>query len=302
MSRAYLSFSDFEKELGLELSRHSPREKITQFGRLFLAPGPERCVWSQLELGPLTKIDFKSISDAAQQLKTQGKNWLSYSCQLHRRTSLIQEKLSSPRPLDLRYPVQNTKTQDFGFFTLLSENQLLFSSRVLNPSSARPFRFKNEDAINPPSRAYLKLWEAFSFHVKAPRPGERVIDMGSCPGGWTWVLQNLGCQVTSVDKAPLDGRLLSSRLVQPLKRDAFELRPDELGDLDWFFSDIICDPADLYDLVIRWITKRPDLKFLCTIKYRGQPDFETTEKFAQINNSKVVHLFHNKNEATWIKT
>ncbi len=60
-----------------------------------------------------------------------------------------------------------------------------------------------EDHIGPPSRAYLKLWEALVRFGRWPAPGDRCLDLGASPGGWTWVLAKLGANVTAVDKAPL---------------------------------------------------------------------------------------------------
>ena len=48
-----------------------------------------------------------------------------------------------------------------------------------------------------------KLWESFTLLPKRPGPGDLCLDLGSAPGGWTWVLASLGAQVFSIDKAPL---------------------------------------------------------------------------------------------------
>jgi integrase len=60
-------------------------------------------------------------------------------------------------------------------------------------ASVRVRRVKN--GTPKPSRAYLKLWELFTLIGEHPRPGELCLDLGSSPGGWTWVLQRLGARV-----------------------------------------------------------------------------------------------------------
>ena len=55
-----------------------------------------------------------------------------------------------------------------------------------------------------PSRAYLKLWEAFTVLGIRPAPGDFCIDLGASPGGWTWVLQSLGARVLSIDKGSVE--------------------------------------------------------------------------------------------------
>lgn len=53
-----------------------------------------------------------------------------------------------------------------------------------------------------PSRSGRKLEEALQiFSVDAH--GKRALDIGAAPGGWTETLLDLGCKVTSVDRAPL---------------------------------------------------------------------------------------------------
>ena len=41
--------------------------------------------------------------------------------------------------------------------------------------------------------------------------------------------------------------------------------------------------------------------FICTIKFKGKPDLSIVDKFDAIPNSRVLHLFQNKNELTWFK-
>ncbi|MFO7173154.1 MAG: SAM-dependent methyltransferase [Bacillota bacterium] len=60
------------------------------------------------------------------------------------------------------------------------------------------------------SRAAFKLMEALELFAPLGfclRPGDRALDLGAAPGGWTQVLLDRGLQVTAVDPAPLDPRL-----------------------------------------------------------------------------------------------
>ena len=97
-------------------------------------------------------------------------------------------------------------------------------------------------ADHPPSRAYLKLWEALTILGRRPGPGARAVDLGSSPGGWTWALERLGARVLSVDKAPLDPRVASLSRVKLLQKSAFSVDPASAGKVDWVVSDIVAYP------------------------------------------------------------
>jgi len=154
-----------------------------------------------------------------------------------------------------------------------------------------------ENKTDPPSRAYLKLWEFFTLTGRLPKPGERCLDLGSSPGGWTWVLDQLGANVISVDKAPLASTTKFSSRVDYRGESAFALFPEEIGKVDWLFSDIICYPDRLLDLVNRW--KDAATNMVCTIKFQGPTDYKALNAFLEIPGSSVRHLYNNKHELTW---
>jgi 23S rRNA (cytidine2498-2'-O)-methyltransferase len=178
---------------------------------------------------------------------------------------------------------------------------MIASPRCTSPFPNGAVRFE-EDAEGPPSRAYLKLWEALVRCRKLPGPGERCLDAGASPGGWTWALAGLGARVVAVDRAPLEDRIAALPLVDYIRHDAFTLKPEDIGPLDWLFCDVICYPPRLYEWIERWLQSGLCQNFVCTIKMQGAPDFETTRRFAAIPGGTVTHLYHNKHELTWIKT
>jgi 23S rRNA (cytidine2498-2'-O)-methyltransferase len=42
-------------------------------------------------------------------------------------------------------------------------------------------------------------------------------------------------------------------------------------------------------------------RFVCTIKFQGETDFETMRAFAGIPGSRLMHLNANKHELTWVR-
>jgi 23S rRNA (cytidine2498-2'-O)-methyltransferase len=185
-----------------------------------------------------------------------------------------------------------------GSFTILDEHTMVYSARCTSPFPDGEVGFV-ENKIDPPSRAYLKLWEFFTLAEKSPQAGVRVLDLGSSPGGWTWVLDRLGCDVISVDRAPLDENLKLSSRVKFISQNAFSLEPKSIGAIDWLFSDIICYPDKLLELVQKWQDAGTVKNFVCTIKFQGPTNFDVIEKFRNIAGSKTQHLHVNKHELTW---
>ena len=138
------------------------------------------------------------------------------------------------------------------------------------------------------------------FGVPLPGPDSRCFEAGACPGGWTWVLVNLGAKVYAVARAELAPSLMQNPLVEFCAHDAFTLKPEEIGKCDWVFSDVICYPERLLEWVKKWLDSGLTKKMICTIKMQGAIDYEIVKKFAEIPDSRVVHLNYNKHELTWI--
>ncbi len=269
-------------------------------GRLVFCPGPPRpAAWSQNTWMAPRLIRFESNGEAARALRDIQRNWAFYGVEHHRRAALIQEKLPHVSAKPLVFP-QPAPTTPLGSWTLLDRTTLVAAARCSSPFANGEIAFV-EDREGPPSRAYLKLWEAFTLLGRMPQPGERVIDLGACPGGWTWVLQRLGAQVVAVDKAPLDPRVAALPGVEVRLESAFGLKPADVGPVDWLFSDVICYPERLLRLVTEWIDSGLARNFICTIKFQGATDHATARAFAAIPGSRVLHLSVNKHELTWIR-
>lgn len=258
--------------------------------------------WCSTALLEPVEISFNSIGEAAAALKSIQRNWAPYLTTSFRRGQLIQEKLPymnlKPRQFPFKVPVSNA-----GLYSLTGQNNLIASGKTTSPFPAGLIQLR-EDHTNPPSRAYLKLQEALShsqslFH-RMPQAGQRCLDAGACPGGWTWVLVQLGCQVLSVDRSPLAPQLMEHPLVNFQKHDAFTLMPEELGAFDWIFSDVICYPSRLLEWSHRWLESGLCPNMACTIKMQGKIDWELVSQFASIPNSHVLHLHYNKHELTWL--
>ena len=292
---AYLAAEGFVDELAHELGPVDRRH-----GRLLIAPGPPRpAAWAaNVWLDP-QEIRITSISDAAAKLRAIQRNWALYGPELYRRATLIQERL----PKDSAKPLvfgASPPAAPLGSWTLLDAETVLAAPRCTSPFPNGEITFV-EDRSGPPSRAYLKLWEALTLLECRPAPGETCLDLGSSPGGWSWALQQMGAGVISVDKVRLAPEIARLPRIEHRPESAFALDPRALGPVDWLCSDVVCYPARLLALVERWLAAGTCRRFVCTIKFQGETDHQTARRFAAVPGSQLRHLFHNKHELTWTK-
>jgi 23S rRNA (cytidine2498-2'-O)-methyltransferase len=252
------------------------------------------CPWALDIWTEPREIAIASVGSAANALRAIQRNWAAYGVEHHRRMALITARLPPVRARPLVFPAP-APTAHLGAWTLLAPDRMLASPRKSSPFVNGDCRFE-EDHIGPPSRAYLKLWEALTRFGEYPGPGQTCLDLGACPGGWTFVLASLGASVTAVDRSPLASSVAAMRGVTFRTGNAFTQPPERA---DWLCSDVIAYPAPLLELVRRWIRSGLVARIVCTIKFQGETDFDAADAFAAIPGAQVAHLFHNKHELTF---
>jgi 23S rRNA (cytidine2498-2'-O)-methyltransferase len=284
-----------EQMLG-ELSRVS-----AVHGCLALAEGPpQRCRWAQNVWLEPYRLSVSSIKDAVHQLCALQRNWWPYAFALHRRTELTHEQLPFVTARPLRFP-EPMPIAALGSFTWLDNQTVLCSPRCSSPfpnGEARFVEFGEEEG--PPSRAYLKLFEALTLLGRAPAAGERCLEIGASPGGWTWVLGTLGARVLAVDRARLAPNVSRMPNVEERLGNAFNATPDEVGPVAWLFSDVICYPEKLFRYIEGWRASGACQNFVCTLKFQGTEHYGAIDSFAAVPGSRIVHLSHNRHELTWM--
>lgn len=263
------------------------------------AEAPVQAVWAEnIWLSP-EFVGIRSIKDGASRLKAIQRNWALYSTGHHRRAALIKEALPpvAAKPLVFGAPAP---AAPLGSWTLWDAETILASAACSSPFPNGEVLFV-EDRKTPPNRAYLKLWETFTRLGRYPGPGELCLDLGSSPGGWTWVLAGLGARVFSVDKAPLAEHIEKHPYVEYCSGSAFAVEPHASGDIDWIFCDVACYPERLYNMVKKWIDAETNSNMICTVKLAGASDFSIVRLFLDIPGSFAMHLFANKHEVTWVR-
>jgi len=298
VTTAYLAVDGLERQLREELARAGVEIRATH-GSLVLSDSPPvSAAWAANTWHDCIELPVASIGTAAKSLRDIQRNWAMYAPLHHRRAALIQEKLPHVSAKPVVFPTA-APAAPLGSWTLLAPDRMLAAASCSSPFPNGEVELV-EDKVGPPSRAYLKLWEALVRLRHWPQPGERCLDLGACPGGWTWVLARLGANVVAVDKAPLDPKVAAMPGVEWRGESAFGLDPASVGPVDWLFSDVICYPARLLRLVERWRAAGLVRNFVCTIKFQGETDHETAAAFARLPGARVLHLHYNKHELTFM--
>lgn len=296
-----IPFLKFESELNSEFALLR-KNILTQDIHFFMVePLTAKPVWAQDWLPDCKVYDFTSKADAVKLLKAQKNLGVFIPSPFHQSLAeSIQADLRSLKLKRLKYEVPSQFNFKYFAWTILKDRQIAICEQPLSRYPLGRHEF-NEDKDTPPNRAYLKMWEALCLGYIQVKPNQTVIDLGSSPGGWSWVLSQQATKVYSVDRAALDPKIARIPNIQHVIGDAFQVAPSDYKDCDWVFSDIICTPDRLLALVKNWQNLSNVKNFMCTIKFKGPCDFDIMREFLKIESSRIIHLYHNKNEVTWIK-
>ena len=264
-------------------------------------PLKQKPIWAQDWWPDCSFHSFTTRNDAVRILKSQPNlGVFAPSPAQPKLTASVRNELRELKLKRIKYEVPSKF--DFKFFgwTLHTDGRLLICH---NPYSRFPLGWHefNEDKSTPPNRAYLKLWEVLTLNYISLKRSDRVVDLGASPGGWTWVLSDCAAKVYAVDRAPLADLVSARPNVSFSRGDAFAVQPGDFADCQWMFSDIICTPERLLDLVQSWQAKSPVRNYVCTVKFKGLCDFDILKRFLEFKNSRIIRLYQNKNEVTWIK-
>lgn len=165
-----------------------------------------------------------------------------------------------------------------------------------------------------PSRSTLKLEEAFLQFI--PREewdtrlssGMNAVDLGACPGGWTYQLVKRSMMVVSIDNGAMADSLMQTGQVRHLMVDGFKYQPDKRN-VYWLVCDMIEKPQRVGELICHWLIKGWCQETIFNLKLPMKKRYETVQEvltqmqqsFAEADFAvqvQVKHLYHDREEVT----
>ncbi|NDL65539.1 23S rRNA (cytidine(2498)-2'-O)-methyltransferase RlmM [Acerihabitans arboris] len=165
-----------------------------------------------------------------------------------------------------------------------------------------------------PSRSTLKLEEA--FHVFIPRDewderlgsGMYAVDLGACPGGWTYQLVQRSMMVHAVDNGTMAESLMATGQVIHHREDGFRFEPPR-NNVYWLVCDMVEKPARVAQLAADWVVKGWCREAIINLKLPMKKRYEeVSQNLALLRDAlkendihSEVHakqLYHDREEVT----
>lgn len=166
-----------------------------------------------------------------------------------------------------------------------------------------------------PSRSTLKLDEAFqtfipkSEHDERLKGGLHAVDLGACPGGWTYQLVKRGMFVFAVDNGAMDEALMETGQVTYCPEDGFKFQPKK-NNIYWLVCDMIEQPQRVATLMATWVATQRCKEAMFNLKLPMKKRYESVQgalaiiqqnmQLHDVNDYllQAKHLYHNREEVT----
>lgn len=166
-----------------------------------------------------------------------------------------------------------------------------------------------------PSRSTLKLEEAILTFIPRKEEEKRLndsmvgVDLGACPGGWTYQLVKRGLFVYAVDHGKMAESLHETGRIEHCAEDGFKFQPPKRKKIDWLVCDMVEQPSRITNLIGKWLVngwcRETIFNLKLPMKKRYQEVVQCLSNLAEILNQKGLtfkiqakHLYHDREEIT----
>jgi len=138
--------------------------------------------------------------------------------------------------------------------------------------------------------------------------GMRSVDLGACPGGWTYQLVRRGMFVSAIDNGPMNESLMETGQVKHFREDGFKYRPEKRN-ITWLVCDMVEKPTKVTNLMIDWAVNAYAKELIFNLKLPMKKRFDSVyeclkmirEEMAKYGISyelQAKHLYHDREEIT----
>ena len=218
-------------------------------------------------------------------------------------------------------PKQQSRAPVLHLFMLSGQQAYLALSYPENSSELENGIRRLKFPHDAPSRSTLKLEEAFLQFI--PRDewdtrlssGMNAVDLGACPGGWTYQLVRRGMMVSAVDNGPMNEKLMETGQVKHFREDGFRFEPQRKN-IYWLVCDMVEKPARVAELIEAWAINGWFKEAIFNLKLPMKSRYK--EVMAILNTMQEIlkenginefqlqckHLYHDRDEVTvhlWLK-
>ncbi|WP_392567017.1 23S rRNA (cytidine(2498)-2'-O)-methyltransferase RlmM [Utexia brackfieldae] len=165
-----------------------------------------------------------------------------------------------------------------------------------------------------PSRSTLKLEEAFHIFIAYEEWDERIasgmnaVDLGACPGGWTYQLVKRSMMVYAIDNGAMDQKLMDTGQVKHYREDGFKFVPKKFN-ISWVVCDMVEKPMRVTELMAHWLINGWCREAIFNLKLPMKKRYEEVKQNLQFLTEQLttngVHavvqakqLYHDREEIT----
>lgn len=277
-------------------------------------------VEDKLELDPADRVSAVVQAALGAELRNLGELRVEYPETNDGKTlSTLARKFTVPLRQALRQSgvlllKENRRAPVLHLFMLSGKEAYLGMSYPENNSPLENGILRLKFPSEAPSRSTLKLEEAFIQFIpkdeweKRLAPGMRAVDLGACPGGWTYQLVKRSMMVLAIDNGMMAQSLMDTGQVRHLQMDGFKFVPDRKN-IYWLVCDMIEKPQRVGDLVADWLINGWCEESIFNLKLPMKKRYETVvevlavmqQKFKEAGLRVVIqakHLYHDREEVT----
>lgn len=166
-----------------------------------------------------------------------------------------------------------------------------------------------------PSRSTLKLEEAILTFIPEAEEKKRFtdemtgVDLGACPGGWTYQLVKRGVFVYAVDHGKMAASLHETGRIEHCPEDGFKFQPPKRKTIDWLVCDMVEQPMRISKLIGKWLINGWCRETIFNLKLPMKKRYqevqlclayleEELEKQGFWFKIQAKHLYHDREEIT----